>query len=876
MAYTGFSEENRPSNIHKNIANQTEFSPKFGIAPENPRFSEYQNRKLVSQTASSPVGHRSGLIPSPVDLSHLKHIPVADVYASASASTPTSYDLRTLNRVTPVENQGSAGVCWTFATYGSLESYLMPGETWSFSENNIKNLLSSANVPKGFDRGPNDGGNFLMSTAYLARGSGPVDTRDEPYSATSSFSSSEIGLPVYKNAQNVTFLPNRNGPTDNLALKEAIINYGAVAATMYFDPYNTTNYNQNTYSYYYNGATSSDHAVTIVGWVDSFSKNNFSQTPPGDGAFIIKNSWGTTSADWGNVNNNNGYFYVSYYDSNIGYDMNTLFTAENPKDYTNIYQYDPLGWTSSYGYGKPTGWGANIFTAKSDEVLKAVSFYTTDLNCNYVINIYNNTGSKPINQTGPVLTQSGAIPNAGYHTVPLNFGIKLEAGQNFSVVLKLTNPNYQYPIAIETPISNYCSQATANALESFVSSDGNKWTDITTIYPNTDVCIKAFTNPQAPTSNYTPTITWSNPADIISGIPLSNVQLDASASVPGTFVYTPPAGTVLSVGSHQKLNTTFTPNDTANYTTASAAVSINVLEPVVAYITNSGDRTVSVINITNNSIAVMMSVGSYPTGVAVTSDRIKVYVANYGGNNVSVIDTATNNVTATVNVGKGPEGVAVNPNGTKVYVANYGSNNVSVINTTTNTITATVPVGSSPIGVAVNPDGTKVYVANYVDGTVSVINTTTNTVAATVLVRNYPYEVAVSPDGTKVYVANYVNSGTISVINTANNTVTATVPVGKYPEGVAVNPNGSKVYVANHNSNTVSVINTTTNKVVATVNVGTNPVGVALTPDGTNLYVTNQNGNDVSVINTTTNTVTVTLPVGTYPIALGEFISGKI
>jgi C1A family cysteine protease len=164
MTYTGFSEGNRSSDIHKNITNQTEFSPKFGLALENPKFSEYQNRKLVYQKAEAPVGHRSGLIPSPVDLSHLKHTSIADVYASASTSIPTPYDLRTLNRVTPVGNQGAASSYWTFATYGSLESYLMPGGVGSFSENNIKNLLFSANAPKDFDRGPNDGGKFFIST----------------------------------------------------------------------------------------------------------------------------------------------------------------------------------------------------------------------------------------------------------------------------------------------------------------------------------------------------------------------------------------------------------------------------------------------------------------------------------------------------------------------------------------------------------------------------------------------------------------------------------------------------------------------------------------------------------------------------------------
>ena len=368
-----------------------------------------------------------------------------------------------------------------------------------------------------------------------------------------------------------------------------------------------------------------------------------------------------------------------------------------------------------------------------------VSFYTTDLNCNYVINIYNNTGSQPISQAGPVLTQGRTISTSGYNTVSLNSGVELKASQNFSVVLKLTNPNYQYPIAMETPIPNYCSQATANVSESCVSSDGKKWTDITTIYPNTDVCIKAFTNPQAMTPKQTPTITWSNPANITYGTALSNIQLDASASVPGPFVYTPPAGTVLNVGSHQKLNTTFMPNDIVNYTTAPAAVSINVLEPVVAYITNSGDRTVSVINTTNNSIVATVPVGSYPIGVAVTSNGTKVYVANYvNSGTVSVINTTTNNITATVPVGNYPEGVAVTPDGSKVYVTNHNSNTVSVINTITNTVTATVPVGRYPIGVAVTPDESKVYVTNQNGNDVSVINTTTNTVTATLPVGTYP------------------------------------------------------------------------------------------------------------------------------------------
>jgi serine protease AprX len=75
----------------------------------------------------------------------------------------------------------------------------------------------------------------------------------------------------------------------------------------------------------------------------------------------------------------------------------------------------------------------------------------------------------------------------------------------------------------------------------------------------------------------TPTLTWNKPTDIVLGTALGNGQLNATASVPGTFVYTPPAGTVLPVGYAQNLHVDFTPTDTANYNNVSADVAINVV-----------------------------------------------------------------------------------------------------------------------------------------------------------------------------------------------------------------------------------------------------------------------------------------------------------
>src|SRR5215831_9495250 len=105
------------------------------------------------------------------------------------------------------------------------------------------------------------------------------------------------------------------------------------------------------------------------------------------------------------------------------------------------------------------------------------------------------------------------------------------------------------------------------------------------------------------------------------------------------------------------------------------------------------------------------------------------YITNSRDNTVSVIDTATNTVVGSpVPVGIEPWGVAVTPDGSKVYVTDLSSNNVSVIDTATNTVVGSpIPVGSQPYGVAVTPDGSKVYVATIGEDTVSVIATATNT-----------------------------------------------------------------------------------------------------------------------------------------------------
>jgi len=440
-------------------------SPQGQISPLNPAF-EQKIRELEAQTwQKEEKPFNFGYFPSPLNWSHLRGKRILSLIQS---SFPTSYDLRALGKVPPVRNQGSYGTCWAFATFGSLESALLPAEVWNFSEDNLVNT-------SGFDPNPyTGGGNYDMAAAYLARWSGPVREDQDPYH-TPGFTS----FPPSKHVQEVLYLPPRSGPLDNDTIKSALMSYGGVYTAIYWqDSY----YNPQKYSYYYSGSQVSNHAVVIVGWNDNYSASNFSSTPPGNGAFIMRNSWGPSFGE-------NGYFYISYYDARIGRDLAVFNNAEPTDNYTNIYQYDPLGWTASYGYWSNTAWFANRFSAQGSETLKAVSFYTAALDSSFQVYYGSSLSSLQF-------LSSGTIALPGYHTVSLNTPIALSPGQ-FFLAVKLTTPGYSYPVPLEMPFSGYSSGASASGNQSFVSPDGVNWYDITQQYANTNVCLKAFTSSES-------------------------------------------------------------------------------------------------------------------------------------------------------------------------------------------------------------------------------------------------------------------------------------------------------------------------------------------------------------------------------------------
>ncbi|MDO8806375.1 MAG: C1 family peptidase, partial [Elusimicrobiota bacterium] len=143
-------------------------------APLNPRFIEYRDKlKKVPAKSTTDSGHSLGFIPAPVDLSHDKGKKAPKSFR-VKAYDPV-YDLRPLGKVTPMRDQGSCGSCWVFSAVGAVESRLKTGETWDFSENNLKDT-------SGFDYAPCFGGQHFMALAYFSRWSGLWPETADPYS----------------------------------------------------------------------------------------------------------------------------------------------------------------------------------------------------------------------------------------------------------------------------------------------------------------------------------------------------------------------------------------------------------------------------------------------------------------------------------------------------------------------------------------------------------------------------------------------------------------------------------------------------------------------------------------------------------------------
>ena len=390
-------------------------------------------------------------------------------------SLPTSYDLRDKGRVSTIRNQGAYGTCWAFGALSAMESALLPEDFYLFSVDHMS-------MNNSFKMTQYDGGEYTMGMAYLAAWQGPVHEKDDPYGD----GKTTDNLSAVKHVQEMRVIASK----DIAAIKEAVFKYGGVQTSFYNSLVNvmasSPYYNQENSAYCYIGTKKPNHEVVIIGWDDNYPKENFSVPLESDGAFICQNSWGSSFGE-------QGIFYVSYYDTNIG-THNVVYTRiDDANNYDNIYQSDLCGWVGKMGYEKESMYGANVYTANAQEDIVATAFYATAPDTEYKIYIVNNFQNEA-SMHNRSLVAEGVLDDAGYYTIDFKQPVSVEAGERYAVVLYVNTPGATHPMAIEYDSGDkFLDKVDLNDGEGYISYNGTQFINVKE-KQNCNLCIKAFTN----------------------------------------------------------------------------------------------------------------------------------------------------------------------------------------------------------------------------------------------------------------------------------------------------------------------------------------------------------------------------------------------
>ena len=437
----------------------------------------------------------------------------SNIGIASYALYPGTYNANEERFVTEVKNQRNTSLCWAFSLASNLETSLLTREQkyYDLSEEQLAYFWANrVNDPLG--NTPNDKitrtqsdyhgtGNGRVASFFLSTWSGMTTEEKVPFQSSAVTWPDSLAYDTSAYMEDAIFSQYTVDRT-----KQLLMEYNSVSAMIYMlDNY----YYPDTASYSCPQSGLVNHAVTIVGWDDTYSKENFPSASGvnNDGAWIVKNSYGK---NWGK----NGYFYLSYEDKSITNLVSN--TAMTTPAYPNNYFYDGAaagtftfpGNTINNGYYVSNIFKATAGNGKDEELGEIVTAVPQD-NTDFQIQVYTDlkNTSDPTSGT-PAYAEpvDYTQPLAGIHTIHLNTPVKIPQGTFYSVVIRIPDgSNKFYVEKTTTSTSWFTATAGIDPDQSFFSTSGKKWYDAGNQY-NCCFSVKAHTKTLDSSTVVTPSV----------------------------------------------------------------------------------------------------------------------------------------------------------------------------------------------------------------------------------------------------------------------------------------------------------------------------------------------------------------------------------
>lgn len=520
-------------------------------------------------------------------------------YVAASHTDP-AYNSYTNNLVTSPKNQYTLGTCWAFSSTSVVESNALKNNigTYDFSESHMVYSLisggySDASGKKGKYNVENfDGGKVTYAASYYFNNYGQLLESEMPYvNEERQITSSQY--PHGRNIINVADFGLANlssfgacTSSEITSIKKKIINYGSVQSSMYMDENLFNDPNNDYYMATTNNSALANHGISIVGWDDNISKTNFNGATR-NGAWIIKNSWGTS---W----SNDGFFYISYDDN---------FVCKNTASFYNVSKVSfEHTYTASDMVGVPTFnlpstfYMSARFTKQGDfnELIKRVS---VAVGPNLTYKIYLSKNNNLNNSNDWILLASNTSDEYGIKSVSVNnetiendFTIIVEYEGGSSSVFTMCN-NME-----ETSLMEYSSG------KNYYSTNGSTWSDLNSIRISNQT-----TSCEPNIYVYTDEVDQPESYVVISNISVSNSTATASLNIQNVDTSTISYKVMDSTNNNVTSRFTITPNyNTKKVTIRSDGYTSGRYSLIINYGSESSSKSFEFVEkITSNNSSVV-------------------------------------------------------------------------------------------------------------------------------------------------------------------------------------------------------------------------------------------------------------------------------